>query len=135
MSIGDIFCRSLFVCCARILISLPDFSSRYLLGNGHGVPQSSFNESQVQPELPMPAAHKVQGKFRYFNLRSHSTQKQEEIYSINVLNITKSFLCHTQLFLSWEGNFHQSMYNSNMSISQGIVSIPGRLWQLQIGAR
>ena len=41
---------------------LYEFSSRDLFGNGHGSPQLSSNESQPQLKLPMPAAHKVQGK-------------------------------------------------------------------------
>ena len=53
---------------------LYELSSRELFGNGHGSPQRSSNESQPQPKLPMPAAHKVQGK--NCTVIVHQTRKQ-----------------------------------------------------------
>ena len=64
--LDNVMCHPVYICMVtwKILIFLTEFSSQDLLGSEHGITQTSFNASQVQPQLPMPAAHKVQGKFQ-----------------------------------------------------------------------
>ena len=69
-----------------------EFSSRDLFGNGHGSPQRSSNESQPQPKLPMPAAHKVQGK-------THTVQGDTEEFAKPPVDLVPTVLAAGWLLL------------------------------------